>query len=212
MSFRRCASRLVPLTFAAVGLLLVTVGCSKDDDVATPPVSVASTFAPATVGGTAPGSTTRGTRVSTTPTRRPGSTSTPATASTPSTSGGAKASTTAAAGATTTTSDGTAPTTPDGFAQALFEAWRRNDQTAAGAVAEPDAVTALFAQPFPTQDSGDGGTEDFYRFRDCSGAAGSTFCTFVGSDSELQMQVRNQTGGMPMMVIMAKIVDGPAGP
>lgn len=98
----------------------------------------------------------------------------------------------ATTGPTTATSltSTTIPTDPEGFARALLDAWQRGDRDAAGALATPEAVSQIFANP-PSS----------YTLEECSGAAGSTICSFNGAAGQLTMQVRNLTGGMAMTVV-----------
>lgn len=81
-------------------------------------------------------------------------------------------SSTTAPAATTVTSRPPATTAPsaEGAAKSLYEAWTRGDRAAAARVAEPAAVTALFARPWQ---AGDG-----WAFSECDGAAGSLICTW----------------------------------
>lgn len=58
----------------------------------------------------------------------------------------------------------------------LYQAWTRNDRTAAASVAQPAAVAALFAR---TWSAGDG-----WRFSECTGAAGSLICTWSRPGSQ----------------------------
>jgi len=86
---------------------------------------------------------------------------------------------------------------PEGHATALYEAWMRADQGAAGRVAQAEAVTALFARRWQ---AGDGWT-----FSECTGAAGSLICTWRRpGGQELLLRVRNSTGGLPITVSEAR--------
>jgi hypothetical protein len=83
---------------------------------------------------------------------------------------------------------------PEGYAHALFAAWTKNDVAAAQKVAQPEAVTALFARPWQ---AGDG-----WSFAECSGAAGSLICTWQRpSGQQVLFRVRNVTGGLPAAVL-----------
>jgi len=98
-------------------------------------------------------------------------------------------STTAVARPTTTS----AAASPEGHATSLYEAWTRGDQAEAARVAQPEAVTALFARRWQ---AGDG-----WSFSECSGAAGSVICTWRRpAGQQLLLRVRNQTGGLPVTV------------
>ena len=107
-------------------------------------------------------------------------------------------------GTSNTTSASAAPTTPEGYAQALYAAWKAGDRNAAAKVASPEAVNQIFQFPYqPIQTNA--GPQDPYQFRGCEGAAGSTFCTWAGQDNaQIVEQVRNTTGGLPILVIDVK--------
>jgi hypothetical protein len=112
------------------------------------------------------------------------------------------------AGTTTTTSSTTtttlAPTTttvalpvitnnPQSYAEYLYAAWQNGNQTAAANVASPDAVSQIFAQPYPAKGP--------YTLSNCGPAAGSLYCTWNGQNgATLQMTVRTLTGGLPIQV------------
>ena len=104
----------------------------------------------------------------------------------------------------TTAASQSAPSTPEGYAQALYAAWKAGDRNAAAKVASPDAVNQIFQfayQPIQTN----AGPQDPYQFRGCEGAAGSTFCTWAGQDNaQIVEQVRNDTGGLPILVVDVK--------
>jgi hypothetical protein len=121
------------------------------------------------------------------------------------------ATTTTTSTTTTTTSTTTVPTTtappvtattvalpvitddPQTYAEYLFAAWQNDDRTAAANVASADAVSGLFARPYPAQGP--------YTFASCGPAAGSLYCTWNGQNgTSLQMQVRTLTGGLPIQV------------
>ena len=88
----------------------------------------------------------------------------------------------------------TAPAaSPEGYAQALYAAWAAGDRAAAGRVAQPEAVTTLFARPWQASDG--------WSFSECSGAAGSVICTWRRpSGQQVLFRVQNRTGGLPVTV------------
>jgi len=94
---------------------------------------------------------------------------------------------------TTTTTVASRPTatspvsSPEGHAKALYEAWTKGDRAAAEKVAQPEAVTALFARPWQP---GDG-----WAFVECGGAAGSTICTWQRPSGQVALRVQNATSG-----------------
>lgn len=65
----------------------------------------------------------------------------------------------------------TAGVSPESAAKSLFEAWTKGDRAAAASVAQPAAVTTLFAR---TWQAGEG-----WAFSECTGAAGSLICTWA---------------------------------
>jgi hypothetical protein len=71
----------------------------------------------------------------------------------------------------TSRSPTTAPISPQSAAKSLYDAWTKGDRAAAARVAEPAAVAALFAR---TWQAGDG-----WAFAECTGAAGSSICTWA---------------------------------
>ncbi len=74
--------------------------------------------------------------------------------------------------------------TPETAAKSLYEAWTKGDRTAAARVAQPAAVTALFAR---TWQAGDG-----WAFSECSGAAGSSICAWARlSGQQVLFRVQN---------------------
>ena len=110
-----------------------------------------------------------------TTTVKAGSTST----SSPSTSTSVGPSTTVAARPSTT-----AAPSPESAAKALYDAWTRGDRAAAGRVAQPAAVTALFARTWQAADG--------WAFRECTGAAGSLICGWQRTgNQQLLMRVQN---------------------
>ena len=72
----------------------------------------------------------------------------------------------------------------------LYEAWTRGDRAAAEKVAQPDAVATLFARRWQ---AGDG-----WAFAECSGAAGSTICSWQRPGGEMLLRVQNVTSGRPV--------------
>jgi hypothetical protein len=89
----------------------------------------------------------------------------------------------------------------------LYSAWKQGDHPAAAQVAAPVAVTKMFSHPYaPIQTSS--GPQDPFRFTDCNGAAGSAICTFDGQNEQIQMRVRNSTGGLPNEVEEVKWFEG----
>ena len=99
------------------------------------------------------------------------------------------ASSTVAARPTTTA----VASSPEGYAQALYAAWTRGDRAAAERVAQPEAVSTLFARQWQ---AGDG-----WSFAECTGAAGSVICTWQRpSGQQLLFRVQNRTGGLPVTV------------
>ena len=121
------------------------------------------------------------------------------------------ATTTTTSSTSTTTTSTTPPTTttvapptttvalpvitddPQTYAEYLFAAWQNDDRTAAANVASADAVTQMFAQPYPAKGP--------YTFANCGPAAGSLYCTWNGQDgATIQMTVRTLTGGLPVQV------------
>jgi hypothetical protein len=82
---------------------------------------------------------------------------------------------------------------PEGHATALYDAWTRGDQVAAARVAQPEAVTDLFARRWQASDG--------WSFSECSGAAGSVICTWRRpGGQQLLMRVQNRSGGLPVTV------------
>ena len=105
-------------------------------------------------------------------------------------SSSSSSSTTTVVPATTVTSR---PTTtvpslsPEAAATALYEAWTRGDRAAAERVAQPAAVNTLFTRRWQ---AGEG-----WSFAECSGAAGSTICTWQRTGGQLMLRVQNATSG-----------------
>jgi len=83
----------------------------------------------------------------------------------------------------------TASPSPEAAARSLYDAWTRGDRAAAGRVAEPAAVTTLFGR---TWQAGDG-----WAFSECTGAAGSSICTWSRAGSQ---QVLMRVGNAPASV------------
>ena len=125
--------------------------------------------------------------------RRP-ATTTSTTTAVPATTTTAPATTTSTVPPTTTTIALPVVTDdPQTYAEYLMAAWQNNDQTAAANVASADAVTQMFAQPFPAKGP--------YTFANCGPAAGSLYCTWNGQNgATIQITVRTLTGGLPIQV------------
>jgi len=120
-------------------------------------------------------------------------TSTTSTTPAPSSSSSTTTTTGAAGPAATSGPTTTSPaSSPEGHAKALFDAWTRGDRAAAEKVGAPQAVAALFARPWQP--------EDAWSFVGCTGAAGSTICTWQRPAGQLMFRVQNVTGGVPVMV------------
>ena len=83
----------------------------------------------------------------------------------------------------------TASISPESAARSLYDAWSRGDRTAAARVAQPAAVTTLFARAWQASDG--------WAFSECTGAAGSFICTW-GRPSGQQVLFRVQS--MPVSV------------
>jgi hypothetical protein len=110
-------------------------------------------------------------------------------------------------GAPSATTAAPACATTEACAQALYAAWMQGDQSAAGLVAAPAAVTKMFSRQYaPIQTNS--GPQNPFQFSGCSGAAGSSICTFDGQDQQIQMLVRNSTGGLPIQVTEVKFFEG----
>ncbi len=110
--------------------------------------------------------------------------------------------------ATTTSTTAAAPVanTPEAYAKALYADWKANDKTAAHAVASELAVSQMFGVAYlPIQNNG---PKDPYTFVGCEGAAGSVVCTWNGDTRQIQMTVRDTTGGQPIQVTEV-LRDGP---
>lgn len=115
---------------------------------------------------------------------------------------------------TTPTVPGTSPTTAapacsstQACAQALYAAWMQGDKATASLVAAPSAVTKMFSRTYATIATSSG-PQDPFHFNSCSGAAGSAICTWDGQDQQIQMLVRNNTGGLPILVMEVKFFEG----
>jgi hypothetical protein len=128
---------------------------------------------------------------------------TPAATTTTSTSTTVVVTTTTTAPATTTTTTPASTSTtvalpvitddPQTYAEYLFAAWQNDNRTEAAKVASSDAVTQMFAQPYPAKGP--------YTFANCGPAAGSLYCTWNGQNgATIQMSVRTLTGGLPVQV------------
>ncbi len=170
-------------------------GCAATESASSTTGTTNATAVPRTVGTSRASTTTTAAKVIATTAKK-------ATTTTTTTSSTTRESTTS----TKQTPTSAAPTDAAGFAQALYDAWKAGDQTAAATVANPAAVAAMFAQTYAAADGPDGPAEP-YTFADCSGAAGSTICSFHSTSTSqvLLMTVRNTTGGEPMLVTGVKI-------
>lgn len=78
---------------------------------------------------------------------------------------------------------------PESAAKSLYDAWMRGDRAAAARVAQPAAVTTLFGRAWQ---AGDG-----WAFSECTGAAGSTICTWARPGGQ---QVLLRVQNAPAMV------------
>ena len=86
---------------------------------------------------------------------------------------------------------------PQSYAEYLFVAWENGDRTAAANVADPEAVTQIFAQPYSAASQ--------WVFQMCDPAAGSLYCTWNGvNNAQLLMTVRTLTGGLPVRVVQVQ--------
>lgn len=120
----------------------------------------------------------------------PGPTTTRAQAPAPPSTSTSTSSTTAAPATTVASRPTTTAANPSPEAQArtLFEAWTAGDRAAAGRVARPEAVAALFARPWQAADG--------WAFAECSGAAGSVICAWRRpAGQQLLLKVQTPTGG-----------------
>ncbi|MBA3267269.1 MAG: hypothetical protein H0T70_03290 [Acidimicrobiia bacterium] len=99
---------------------------------------------------------------------------------------------------TTTPPPPTSSSSPEAQARALYDAWTRGDRAAAVTLAEPEAVTMLFAR---TWQAGDGWT-----FAECSGAAGSVICAWNGPSEQLLLRVQSGSGDQPVTVSEIRFV------
>ena len=110
------------------------------------------------------------------------------------TSSSSSTSTTVVVASTTVTTRPTATSvaaSPESYAEALYAAWTTGDRAAAEKVAQPQAVTDLFARPWRATDG--------WSFAECSGAAGSVICTWRRPAGQ-QLLLRVQTGGRAVTV------------
>ena len=132
------------------------------------------------------------------------SSSTTTTIAAPTTTTTAAPTTTTAAPTTTVAPTTTTPTTtlplppvtddPQSYAQYLFVAWQNANRTAAGEVADAEAVNQLFAQAYSPQNQ--------WMFAMCDPAAGSLYCSWNAANGQkLVMTVRTLTGGLPIQVL-----------
>ncbi len=123
-------------------------------------------------------------------------------------SGDKKAATTTTKARTTTTAATvtTVANNPEAYAKALYADWQRNDKTAAHQVASELAMSQMFGVAYlPINDQG---PKSPYTFQSCEGAAGSFVCTWNADTRQIQMTVRDTTGGQPIQVTQV-LRDGP---
>ncbi len=114
-------------------------------------------------------------------------------------SGDKKAAPTTTTGVPGSTAATNVANTPEAYAKALYADWQANDKTAAHTVANELAVSQLFGVAYlPINDQG---PKDPYTFQDCQGAAGSIICTWNADTRQIQMTVRDTTGGQPIQVV-----------
>ena len=76
---------------------------------------------------------------------------------------------------------------PEASAKALYDAWARGDRAAAETLAQPEAVATLFTRRWQASDG--------WAFAECSGAAGSTICTWQRPGGQVMLRVQNATTG-----------------
>lgn len=69
------------------------------------------------------------------------------------------------------------------------------DRATAMGLAEPDAVSTLFARTWKASDN--------WMFASCEGAAGSTYCSWTRPGEQLVVRVRNDLAGPPVRVLEA---------
>jgi hypothetical protein len=123
-------------------------------------------------------------------------------------SGDKKASPTTTKAKTTTTAATVASVAnnPEAYAKALYADWQAGDKGAAHQVASELAVSQMFGVAYlPVQNNG---PKDPYTFQGCEGAAGSFICTWNADTRQIQMTVRDLTGGQPIQVEQV-LRDGP---
>jgi hypothetical protein len=86
---------------------------------------------------------------------------------------------------------------PQTYAEYLFASWQNGKQPTDANVASAEAVSQMFAQPYPAKGP--------YTFSNCDPAAGSLYCTWNGQNgATIQMTVRTLTGGLPIQVEMVQ--------
>lgn len=71
-------------------------------------------------------------------------------------------------------------------ANAMYDAWTRNDRSAAAMEATPEAVAALFARSWNASDG--------WSFVLCEAAGGHLYCTWQRTGEQLVLRVNNNTG------------------
>src|SRR6476661_5863655 len=77
------------------------------------------------------------------------------------------------------------PADPQGYGQAFVTAWVDRDRARAAVLGSPAAVSAAFGSTAPTPTTAP-------VFKDCGGAAGSTYCTWHGTTYTMVVQVGNE--------------------
>lgn len=81
----------------------------------------------------------------------------------------------------------TASMSPEAAAKAFYEAWTKGDRAAAARVAQPAAITTLFARTWQADDG--------WAFSECTGAAGSSICTWARpGGQQILLRVQNAPG------------------
>ncbi|MCU1459539.1 MAG: hypothetical protein JWL73_3631 [Actinomycetia bacterium] len=109
-----------------------------------------------------------------------------------------KQATTTAAVVPSSTAATNVANTPEAYAKALYADWQANDKTAAHQVASELAVSQMFGVAYLSIN--DRGPTSPYTFQTCEGAAGSFVCTWNADTRQIQMTVRDLTGGQPIQV------------
>jgi hypothetical protein len=86
---------------------------------------------------------------------------------------------------------------PAAYSTALFGDWKGGDRDSAGKVATAAVVKELFLRPWHSADA--------WVVTGCQGTAGSTYCTWTSPRRRFVMQVRNATGGLPVLIVGMQI-------